>query len=119
MFPNIERVMSLDENLVKEQEPPAPTEVSIEDALFVAIGLHQSDQLDDAEKLYRRILDIVLFRLRLAGLYCAASGQDVVIRRCSHRDRARRGRCTVLSHLVRSQLRFESVRSTEQHRRRC
>src|SRR5437868_135703 len=36
----------------------APAELSLEDALLFAIGLHRSGELDDAEKLYRRILEV-------------------------------------------------------------
>jgi predicted TPR repeat methyltransferase len=42
------------------QDPPTdeqPSEIGIDDALRLAIGMHRAGQLDDAEKLYKRIIE--------------------------------------------------------------
>jgi predicted TPR repeat methyltransferase len=41
-----------------ESSPPGATEVSIDAALVAAIRLHRNEMFDEAEALYRRILDI-------------------------------------------------------------
>src|SRR4051812_19662564 len=41
-----------------EQRPEPATEMGLEDALMFAISLHKSGELDDAERLYRRILEV-------------------------------------------------------------
>lgn len=42
-----------------EQDQQTPSELSVEDALRIAIHLHRTGEFDDAEVLYKRILDAV------------------------------------------------------------
>jgi predicted TPR repeat methyltransferase len=37
----------------------APTEISLDDALAIAVSMHSEGKLDDAETIYRRILEVV------------------------------------------------------------
>jgi predicted TPR repeat methyltransferase len=41
-----------------EQRPSAPAELSLSEALSVAVQLHRTGRLDDAEALYRRVLEV-------------------------------------------------------------
>ena len=42
-----------------QDAPAPPTELSIEDALALAIEMHKHGDINQAEKIYRRVLDIV------------------------------------------------------------
>jgi hypothetical protein len=46
-----------DPSSAADSDDQIPTELSLSDALSLAIYLHRSEQWDDAELLYRRILE--------------------------------------------------------------